>query len=192
MRTITTLGILICGLLTLDSFGQDDQKRTNWLIKNCEESYEKITDKERVAIRFSWWRAFDGFIIIRVENIPTRVFNADSSYSKVLSRHVAIYKTFYDDLNDYKGSRPYLFDQRVTEIKQEQFDNLLDLINRLDLLSKNSKKIVTTDGSNWNIEVYKNGQYHRYDTNDPDDATKTVGIEMIKLSGLKVDKDKIY
>lgn len=176
----------------MDSFGQDDQKRADWLIKNYEESYEKITDKERVAIRFSWWRAFDGFTVIRVENIPTRVFNADSSYSKVLSRHVAVYKTYHDDLNDYKGLRPYLFDQRVTEINQEQFDNLLALINRLDVLTKDSKRIVTPDGSNWDIEIFKNGQYHRYHTNDPDDETKTLGIELIKLSGLKVDKDKIY
>ncbi len=190
MKTITIIGILF--FITLDCYAQEDNKRTEWLVKNYEENYKEIKAKDRVAIRFSWWRAFDNFTIIRIENIPTRVFNSDSSDSKVFQKYYAVCKTYLDDLNDYDNGKPYLFDQKVTEIRTEDFDKFIELIDQLKIMTKNSEKVLMTDGSNWDIEISKNGKYYRFDTNNPDKATKTLGLEMIRLSGLKIEKEKIY
>ena len=190
MKTIAIIGVLI--ILTMDTYAQEDQKRTEWLDKNYEEDYKSINDKDRVAIRFSWWRAFEKFTIIRIENIPTRIFNSDSSDTKVFQKYYAVSKTYHDDLNDYENRKYYLFDQHVTEINTEDFEKFIELIDRLKIMTKKSKKILMTDGSNWDIEISKDGKYFQLNTNNPDEATKTFGAEMIRLSGLKIDKDKIY
>ncbi len=185
--------ILILGLLvtTLDNFGQG-LKRTDFLQRIHEENYQEILNKDRIAVRFIWTRSFDQLIVIRIENIPRRVRDSSSSDTKVFQKYYVTAKTYLDDLNSYGQEKIGLFDQKVTELNEKEFHEFVRLVDKLKITEKKSVDDLIEDGSIWDFELNINGNYFRLDTNSPDDETKSLGLEMIRLSGLKVKKDKIY
>ena len=49
-----------------------------------------------------------------------------------------------------------------------------------------------TDGSHWNLEVYYKGRYKQVSVDLAEHPVKEICLEMLKLSGKKLDPKEIY
>jgi hypothetical protein len=199
MKKNGLLCFFLIGII-LSVFGQEESKeeeeeelRTNWLRKIHEEDYKEITDKNRMVVRFIWNRSFDNLIVIRIENVQKGVVvDSISGDYGLVQKYCVISKTFLGDLYIYGTKERNFYNQSVNEISKDDFQKFTDLINKLKIKQKKSVRYQIEDGSDWDFEIVVNGEYFRLDTNSPDNETKTLGLEMIKLSGLKIEKSKIY
>lgn len=171
-----------------EEFFQDSVSREQWLSKNYEESIVQISDTNRVVFRLNWWRAFHPYVIIRIENFPQQV--QDSLYVE----QYAVSKVYRDELNDYSSlaPRPYLFEQKNCKVSNAELEGLIALANKVNIWNVKSDKVIQTDGSNWELEIYMKGKYHLVSSNSVSPAIKEIGQEMIELSCLKLKKEEIY
>lgn len=72
------------------------------------------------------------------------------------------------------------------------FEKLKDLANQLDIWKVKSDTIPQLDGSNWELEIYMHGRYQLVSSNSVNPAIKKIGLEMIKLSCLKLKEKEVY
>jgi len=187
MKTVITLLFLTIYII---ANSQTVQIRKDWLKKNYEENIEEISDTNRIIIRLNWYRSFHPFTIIRIENFPEIL--GDSTRQIIHADQFIISKVYRDDVNNYESSRPFLFEQHNTKISDEELRRLMDVINKNDFWNQKSDLILQTDGSNWELEMYIKGKYHMVSSNKVNPLIKNIGLEMIKLSGLKLKQEEIY
>ncbi|WP_207436118.1 hypothetical protein [Sabulibacter ruber] len=169
---------------------EDSARFEEWLRKNHEEDLKKLTDTNRVVFRLNWSRSFDPEIILRVQNFPIYTKITDSLYHV---EQYAISKVYLDEINDYSSSAlPYLYEQRNTKISLKDLERLKSLANQLKIWEENSDRKEVIDGSNWELEIYMNGKYHRVSSNTVNPAIKSIGQEMMRLAKLKISQEEIY
>jgi hypothetical protein len=118
--------IFLLLIMNLDSLGQNDPSRINWLKEINEENYEEITNKDRLAIRLIWRRAFDNLIVIRIENVQKGVVidSASGDYG-LEQRYCVISKTHLNDLYIYGTKKKDFYNQNVKEITKEDFQKFM-------------------------------------------------------------------
>jgi len=179
------------------------QGRQVYLVRNNEEDYEKLTDTARIALRFSWWRAFHPYIVVRVENRP-EVYDS-SGVRKLYEEWFALSKENIMRLNHdcpvRRGDKcfgkpfPFVHQQKVVLLKTNETPSVvkqLDAMGFWQMKSEYNSPGIHTDGSNWTLEVFYKGKYKVVTTDIPNESIKQLCLEMLKMSGYKLKANEIY
>ena len=174
-----------------------------YLVRNNEEDYERLADTARIALRFSWWRAFHPYVVIRVENRP-EVYDS-SGVRKLHEEWFALSKENIMRLNHdcpiRRGDKcfgkpfPFVHQQKLTLLKVNEMPSVvkrLEAIRFWQMKSEYNSPGVQTDGSNWTLEVSYKGRYKVVSTDIPNKLIKEICLEMLKASGYKPKANEIY
>ena len=179
-----------------------EQSNEVFFIRHNEENYQKLTDTARIALRFSWYRALHPTVTVRVENRP-EIYDS-SGVRKVYQEWFALYKEDIVRLNHdcpiRKGDKcygkpfPFVHQQQVVVLTANKIPSI---VQKLDAIGFWKMKPVYSrgphgDGSNWNLEVYYKGRYKQVSIDLPVHPVKDVCLEMLNLTGKKLDPKEIY
>lgn len=178
------------------------QRQQVYFVRNNEEDYEKLTDTARIALRFSWWRAFHPYVVVRVENRPE--IRDSSGVHKLYEEWLALYKENITRLNHdcpvqkdgkcFGKPLPFLHQQNVVMLKANEVPHI---VRQLDAMGFWQMKPAYesgphTDGSSWTLEVFYKGRYKVVTTNIPNDSVKQLCLEMLRISNYKAKANEIY
>ncbi|GAA4382709.1 hypothetical protein GCM10023186_23340 [Hymenobacter koreensis] len=179
-----------------------EQRAQVFYKRNYEEDYRELRDTSRVVLRFFWWRAFDPFVIVRLEN---RLELQDSASTwKRYEEWFATYKEDISRLNHdcpvrkngkcYGKPHPFIHRQGVQILPVNQTPALLAALDSMDFwnMRKEYPADAHTDGSNWTLQVYYKGKYREVTTNRERHPIKSVCLRLLKLSGYPVKPERIY
>ena len=180
-----------------------EQSKQVYLVRNNEEDYEKLTDTARVALRFSWWRAFNPYLVVRVENRPE--IRDSSGVRRLYEEWFALYKEDIRRLNhdcpvEENGkcsgkALPFVHQQNIVLLKANQAPHVVSELNALgfwQMKSEYNSPGIQTDGSSWTLEVFYKGKYKVVTTDIPNDSIKRLCLEMLRMSGYKPKTNQIY
>ena len=180
----------------------DEQQKLVYLTRNNEESYELLKDTNRVALRFFWWRAFHPYVVVRIEN--RLEISESGGVRRRYEEWFAVYKENIMRLNHdcpvqvnnkcFGKPYPFVHQQRVALLKPNQTPEIIAKLEQSGFW--NMKPVYEadahTDGSSWTLEVYSKGRYKVVTTDLQQHPIKKVCLEMLKLTGKKVDLKEIY
>ncbi|WP_417602383.1 hypothetical protein [Owenweeksia hongkongensis] len=134
---------------------------------------------EIIIYRFTWLRTFHHPVMVRVENINDKL---------------RVYWKVMDGMGGY-GTDTLLQNER-SGISFQNWNELDSLIDETDFwnLPQGERKPPNTDGSNWLLEGYRNGNYHLVDRHSPkkDQAIYVLGTFILQLTNLQLDAEAIY
>ncbi|WP_375416402.1 hypothetical protein [uncultured Hymenobacter sp.] len=180
----------------------DRQQKLVYLVRNNEEDYEKLKDTNRVALRFFWWRAFNPYVVVRVENRP-QIYDS-SGVRKLYQEWFALYKEDITQLNDDCPVRkenkcfgkpfPFVHQQQVAILPLNETTAIINKLNTIGFwqMKPEYNRGIHTDGSNWILEVYYKGRYKQVEVDLSAHPVKDVCLEMLRLTGKKLDPKEIY
>lgn len=173
----------------------DKQRQQVYLARNNEEDYTKLRDTARIMLRFFWWRAFDPYVVVRLENRP-EIYDS-SRVRRIYQEWFALYK---EDISRLNHDCPVRINERCTgkpyPFVHQQHVELLPvnktpaILKMLDSIGFWKMKPVYqagphTDGSDWMLEVYYKGKYKQVSTDRQQHPLKAVCLRLLQLSGYK-------
>ena len=173
-----------------------------YFVRNNEEDYEKLTDTARIALRFSWWRAFHHYVVVRVENRPE--IRDSSGVRNLYEEWFALYKENIQRLNHdcpvqkdgkcFGRPLPYVHQQNVVLLKENVMPHVVGELNAIGFwqMKPVNNSPPHTDGSSWTLEVFYKGKYKVVTTDMPNEPFKKLCLEMVKMSGYKPKPEEIY
>lgn len=145
-----------------------------------EESFLKISDKNKEAYRFLWLRSFHHPIFVRIER------NQDK-YNLVAKE--------YDGKADIKPGKLLRTDEK--SISKEEWCEFIELLEKSDFWNIKAREysdiINGFDGAQWILEAAKEDRYHAIDAWSPEDENfREVCMFLLKLSGRNIDEIEVY
>ena len=174
-----------------------------YFFRNNEEDYEKLIDTARIVLRFSWWRAFHPYVVVRVENRPE--IRDSSGVRKLYEEWFALYKGDISRLNHdcpvekdgkcFGKPLPFIHQQHVVLLKANEIPHIvkeLDAMRFWQMKPSYNSRTPHTDGSNWTLEVFYKGKYKVVTTDIPNKSIKRLCLEMLTMSGYKPKANGIY
>lgn len=173
-----------------------------YFARNNEEDYEKLTDTARIALRFSWYRSFHHYVVVRVENRP-EIYDSNGT-RKLNEEWFALYKEDISRLNHdcpvRKGERcfgkpfPHMHQQQVALLETNKMPLVVQKLEAIKFWQMQHKYMSGphTDGSDWTLEVYYKGKYKAISVDVKNYPVKDLCLEMLKLTGYKIKKDEVY
>lgn len=180
----------------------DKQWGQVYFARNNEENYENLTDTARIALRFSWYRSFHHYVVVRVENRPE--IRDSSGTRKLYEEWFALYKENVSRLNHdcpvKKGERcfgkpfPYVHQQQVGLLETNKTPPVVQKLEVMKFwqMQRNYNSGPHTDGSDWTLEVYYKGKYKVVSVDVKNHPVKDLCLEMLKLTGYKIKKNEVY
>ena len=179
------------------------QSKQVYFVRNNEEDYEKLTDTARIALRFSWWRAFHPYMVVSIENRPE--IRDSSGVRKLYEEWFALYKQDITRLNHdcpvekdgkcFGKPLPFIHQQNVILLKSNEVPQIikeLDAMGFWQMKPTYNSQVSHIDGSDWTLEVFYKGKYKLVTTNIPNKSIKRLCLEMLKMSGYKPKANEIY
>jgi hypothetical protein len=180
----------------------DEQQKLVYLTRNNEEDYELLKDTNRVALRFFWWRAFHPYVVVRLENRPELHYSGGKL--KVYEEWFALYKENVQRLNHdcpmqiddkcYGKPYPFVHQQNINILKVNEVPQVVAKLADSGFWDMKSEYMsgLHTDGSSWTLEVYSKGKYKQVTTDLEQHPIKSICLEMLRLTGKKVEPKYIY
>ena len=144
-----------------------------------EESFLKISDKNKEAYRFLWLRSFHHPIFVRIER------NQDK-YNLVAKE--------FDGKADIKPGKLLQTDEKT--ISKEEWCEFIELLEKSDFWNMKPRGfdlINGNDGAQWILEGAKENRYYAADAWSPRNGEfREVCIFLLKLSGRNIDEIRVY
>lgn len=145
-----------------------------------EESFLKISDKNKEAYRFLWLRSFHHPIFVRIER------NQDK-YNLVAKE--------FEGKADIKPGKLLQTDEKT--ISKEEWCEFIELLEKSDFWNEKTDgfDLNRLDGAQWVLEGVKDNRYHIVDRWSPKQGEfREACIYLLKLSGRDIDelKDDLY
>jgi len=137
--------------------------------------FNKKIKKE--IFRFTWLRSFDQPIVIRIEKD---------------SNNVALYWKITDGAGGYKPGS--LIQNMNIDVTMNDWRQFIKLTKLLDFWNFQRKSSFGTDGAEWILEGVNDNKYYATSCWSPfenEEFYKTC-IFLVKLTGIKIEKDKMY
>lgn len=180
----------------------DKQWGQVYFARNNEEDYEKLTDTTRIALRFSWYRSFHHYVVVRIENRPE--IRDSSGTRKLYEEWFALYKENLSRLNHdcpvKKGEKcfgkpfPYVHQQQVALLETNKTPLVVKKLKAMKFwqMQRNYSTGPHADGSDWTLEVYYKGKYKVVSVDVEKHPVKDLCLEMLRLTGYKIKKNEVY
>jgi len=151
--------------------------------------------------RILWLRSFHQPVCFTIKKVDQRYYLS----TKMLDRQPSFYTNIILGNTNDKGEPisdtlekedrlAYIIFKEVLQLRESEgkyFENLLEKITFWNLPSIDRSNM-STDGSQWVVEGYKNGKYNFVERQNGENGLRECGLYLLNISSLKISSRDIY